>query len=187
VSDTVVKGKKAVADHFGVSPRQVLNWEKAGMPTMEGRRYDLVAIGVWRDQKKGVMPLGRPPGHPADPRQPTLPESSGKDFEDARMKRARADLLELDLKQRRGELVPRVEVQQMFVARIMAVKQGLLSLPRALPPQLMVCQNEREMEPVISKAVRDLLEAFARPLPESIGHSGQDLTQGGATVSTFGD
>jgi hypothetical protein len=101
-----------------------------------------------------------------------LSAQSGKDYEDARMKKARADLLEMDLRQRRGELVPLKEVEQMFVARIMAVKQGLLALSRALPPQLVICQTEREMEPVIHKAVYGLLEAFARPLPESLTSGG---------------
>ena len=167
MSDTIVKGKVAVADHFGVSERQVRRWGKdPDFPKLSGRRFDLLQIQAWRDRKDGQA--APRPAAPADPRQPLLSAQSGKDFEDARMKRARANLLELDLKQRRGELVPLQEVEKMHEARIMAVKQGLLSLSRALPPQLVVCQTEREMEPVIAKAVRNLLESFARPLPENL-------------------
>jgi hypothetical protein len=94
---------------------------------------------------------------------------SGKDFWDGQNKKFQAQRRELELRHRRGELVERKEVEQLFVARIMAVKQGLLILARALPPQLAACSSEREMEPIIHRAVRNLLEAFARPLPETIG------------------
>ena len=72
----------------------------------------------------------------------------------------------MDLRQRRGELVERQEVEQLFISRIMAVKQGLLNLPRGLPPQLIHCKEEREMEGIIARVVRELLESFSRPLPE---------------------
>jgi hypothetical protein len=51
------------------------------------------------------------------------------------------------------------------VARILAVKQGLQSLARALPPLLIHCRAEREMEAIIARTVRDLLEGYATPLP----------------------
>ena len=176
--DLVIVGQKAVAEIFEVTERTVRNWIKAGLPRLSKRRFDRHQVQSWLDRRDGqVVSPRQPDGH--DPLQPFLPVERGKDFEDSRMKRARADLLELDLKVRRGELVPRAQVQQMFVNRIMAVKQGLLSLPRALPPQLMVCHTEREMEPVIYKAVRDLLDAFARDLPESLVQSGMGPAQGG--------
>ena len=175
--EAIIVGQKALAEIFGVSERTVRNWIRAGLPRLSKRRFDRLQVQTWLARRDGQA-VSRPAPGP-DPCQPFLPVERGKEFEDSRMKRARADLLELDLKVRRGELVPRAEVQQMFVARIMAVKQGLLSLPRALPPQLMVCQTEREMEPVIFKAVHDLLEGFARDMPESIGQAGQAMTQGG--------
>jgi phage terminase Nu1 subunit (DNA packaging protein) len=165
--DSIIVGQKAVAEVFEVSERTVRNWIAAGMPRLSKRRFDRGQIQAWLDRRDGqAVTRSAAPG--GDPRQPLLAESRGKDYEDARLKKARAELLEMDIKQRRGELVPIREVEQMFVARIMAVKQGLLSLSRALPPQLVVCQTEREMEPVIAKAVRNLLESFARPLPESL-------------------
>lgn len=177
MGDTVVRGKAAVAEHFGVSVRQVRNWERAGMPGRVGRSYDLVKIQLWRDHKQGR-------GGEGDPRQGFLAVGRGKDFQEERLKRAQADLKEMEVRRERGELVPLREVEQMFVARIMAVKQGLLSLSRALPPQLVVCQTEREMEPVITKAVYALLNAFARPLPESLTpggtvSAGSGVAQGG--------
>jgi len=92
----------------------------------------------------------------------------GKNYQEERLKRHKADLAEMEVKQRRGELVERREVEQLFVARIMAVKQGLMNLSRALPPQLIHCQEEREMEIIIIRVVRELLEEFSRPLPAAM-------------------
>ena len=171
--DTIVKGTVAVAIHFGVARRTVQRWAKdPTFPKLPGRRFELVQIKNWLDRKDGralAPPVGATgPG----PRQPELTAESGKDFWDGQGKKYQAQLRELELRQRRGELVERKEVAQLFVARIMAVKQGLLILARALPPQLATCRHEREMEPIIARAVRDLLEAFARPLPESLGGGG---------------
>jgi len=186
MSETIVKGKPAVAAHFGVSERQVRRWVKdPSFPSLSGRRYDLIQIQAWRDRKDGQAPARA--ALSGDPRQPELSAERGKDYEDSRLKRTRRELLELDLRQRRGDLIPRKEVGQLFVARIMAVKQGLLVLARALPLQLATCRHEREMEPIITRAVRNLLETFSRPLPESLGGPGPGPEMADVADSAFID
>lgn len=74
----------------------------------------------------------------------------------------------MDLRQCRGELVERQEVEQLFISRIMPVKQGLLNLSRGLPPQLIHCKEEREMEAVIHQAVRAFIEPHSRPLRKEL-------------------
>ena len=106
-----------------------------------------------------------------------------KDYWDMRGKKAQAQKRELDLRQRRGELVELKEVEQLFIARIMAVKQGLLNLSRGLPPQLRHCKDEREMEAIVARAVRDLLESFSRPLPENIAGGGPEVAESGGSAS----
>ncbi|MHB8156193.1 MAG: hypothetical protein ACYDEQ_02160 [Desulfocucumaceae bacterium] len=172
MAETIVKGKKPVAEHFSISVRQVGNWEKAGMPRLSGRRYDLVQIQLWRDQKKGIPP-GAPKGPGAgDPRQGFLTPQRGKDFQEERLKKAKAELVEMEVRQRRGELVEVAEVESMFTARAMAYRQGVMGFTRSLPPQLISCQNEREMEAVLIKAVRELLENVLRSLPEKFKKDG---------------
>jgi len=163
---TVVDSMDRVAKHFGKSLRQVQRWAKKGMPTLSGGRYDLMQIEIWRRLQKG----GRGPEAP-DSRQQTLIGEGDKDFQDMRAKRAMANLRDLEYRVRLGEVVERKEVEQLFVARISAVKQGLLALARSLPPQLTHCQNEWDMEQCILRSVRELLEDFSRPLPEKIGRS----------------
>jgi len=107
-----------------------------------------------------------------------------KDYWDMRGKKAQAQERELNLRRKQRELVARAEVEQLFIARIMAVKQGLLNFSRGLPPQLIHCKEEREMEVVIARAVRDLLESFSRPLPETIGGASLEVAEGGGSAST---
>jgi phage terminase Nu1 subunit (DNA packaging protein) len=187
--DSIIVGQKAVAEVFEVTERTVRNWIKAGMPRLSKRRFDRQQIQAWLDRRDGQV-VARPAGLLGDPRQPELTLESGKDFWDGQNKKFQAQRRELELRHRRGELVELAAVEQLFVARIMAVKQGLLILARALPPQLATCSHEREMEPIIHRAVRNLLEDFARPLPENIGagagNAGPESAQV-AEVTSFGD
>jgi hypothetical protein len=167
MSETViVTGKAAVAAHFGVSVRQVRKWELAGMPGRVGRTYDLVKIQLWRDQKQGK-------GAEGDPRQAFLSPQRGKDFQDERKKRMEADLLEIQLKKRRGEVIELSELKQLAISRIIAVKQGLRGLARSLPALLPIPPElRREAEAIITERVRELLVEFARPLPEKFSQGG---------------
>jgi hypothetical protein len=82
------------------------------------------------------------------------------------------------VRQRQGELVERAEVDRLFMARIMAVCQGLESLQRSLPPLLPIPPElMREAEVIIAGRVRELRQEFARPLPESLGLGGPGMAQ----------
>jgi phage terminase Nu1 subunit (DNA packaging protein) len=183
MSESIVKGIPQVAAHFAKSERQVRRWRRQGMPCLSGGRFDLLQVQAWLDSRQGMPGPTPGGGHQADPRQPELREQRGKDFQDERLKKAKADLAEMEVRQRRGELVERGEVEQLFVARIMAVKQALLTLSRGLPPQLIHCREEREMEVIIARTARELLETFSRPLPENLG-AGEG--EGGPKVADSG-
>lgn len=178
----IVDSMDRVRRHFGKSLRQVQRWARQGMPILSGGRYDLGQIEAWRRLKKG----GRGPAAAGDPRgqgQPDLVAEGDKDYWDMRQKRAQARQRELDLRRKQGELVERSEVEALFIARIMAVKQGLLNFSRGLPPQLIHCREEREMEVIIARAIRELLESFSRPLPETIGGTGEVAESGGSAAT----
>lgn len=170
--DTIVKGFVALALYFDRSTRTVRRWAQApDFPRLSGRRFDVLQVQAWLDARQGL-----PATPPASRRlveggrQPGLPEEDGgKDYWDRKAKEFQAKSREMEYRQRRGELVSRQEVDALHVARSLVVKQGLLSLARALPPQLIHCRDEREMEILISKSVRELLEEFSRPLPEQLG------------------
>lgn len=163
---------KETAAHYGKSVRTLRRWSRAGMPVLPGNRYDLDQIDRWLERKKGAIRLdesespaaegGEQPGAG----EPSLPQpGQGKDHWDAKNKEWQAKQRELEYRKKQGELVQKEEVESLFVGRILAVKQGLLSLERALPPELISCKSEREMAAVIRRSVRGLLEEYSRPLP----------------------
>lgn len=165
MGESIVKGLAAVALHFNKSERQVRRWVKDGLPRLSGGRFDLLQVQAWLDRRQG----GRGPVPPEDPEaHGQLPLIGDKDHWDKQGKKFQAQLRELEYRQKLGELIEVTTVRELLVARILAVKQGLLSLARALPPELASCHGEREMEAVIAREVRVLLEAYSRPLPAEL-------------------
>jgi phage terminase Nu1 subunit (DNA packaging protein) len=174
--DTIVDHLELVARHFQKSLRTVQRWLRNGMPKLSGNRFDLVQIEEWLAAKDGIVkPYPGPPStsRPDDSGLSEEENNDGKDYWDKESKKYQAKARELEYRKRLGELVEKRDLESLLTSRIMAVRQGLLSLSRALPPQLAACKNEREMEPIIAKSVHNLLEAFSRPLPEEIGGRGE--------------
>ncbi len=175
--DTIVRGTVAVAMHFGVSRRTVQRWVKdPTFPKLSGRRFDLVQIQMWLDQKDG-----RPPSSPAkdqNPRQPDLTEERGKNFQEERLKKAKADLAEMEVRQQRGELIKLAEVEQLFIARAVVYRQSVLGLEpyilALLPEEL---RRQRAAE--VRRRLREAVENICRPLPEKFRAATAEMAQGG--------
>lgn len=104
----------------------------------------------------------------AEPQVQDQESGSDRYWWDKESKKYQARLRELDYRKRLGELIERSRVEDEFVARVHAVKKALIALERALPPDLIACRTEREMSEVIRKAVRNVLENFARSLPQDM-------------------
>jgi phage terminase Nu1 subunit (DNA packaging protein) len=171
LADSIVSGITAVAEHFNRSDRQIRRWLRDGMPRLSQDRFDVLQIASWLESRRKMR---RPAIHPGwtDPRQQALGdavEPVGKDYHDERLKKAKADMAEMEVKQRRAELIAKRDIEQLWAERASAAKQNLLTFSRSLPPQLIHCTSEREMEIVILSAVRELLLAFCRPQPEALG------------------
>lgn len=185
-------GVEAVAKHFGVTVRTVYRWQREGMPRLSQNRYDPLQIREWRERQRGILrPAG--PGY-VDPKQMTFGDvgsgsGAGKDYQEERLKKAKADLAEMEVLQRRAELIPRGEVSKEIVQRHTGLRQGLLALQRALPPVLIHCQSEREMEVLLGEAFRELLAAWSRPLPDRLGGVDvetvvQEMADGGGNLES---
>ena len=164
---TIVENLEAVAAYFGKSVRQVYRWQKMKdfPPPLSGGHYDLMQIQAWLDKRSGLRRSKSRKNNQSDTEN--IEDVEGKDFWDKENKRFQAKMRELEYLRRRGELVELADVQKFFVARILAVKQGLLSLPRSLPPLLTNLTSEREIEAVVRRMVLELLEKFSQPLPDT--------------------
>lgn len=168
--EPVVKGQQAVADHFAVSDRTVRNWIKDGMPKRPGGRYDLPEIQRWLDAREG-LPFGRPPGsgQPDDPRQGTLADGSGKSYQEERFKKFKANLAELEYRQRVGELIEVRELEALLTPRAMAYRQGLVAFEQLLSPKLagalgLPPESMRLMNVIIRQVTREVLAKVLRAL-----------------------
>jgi phage terminase Nu1 subunit (DNA packaging protein) len=165
-ADIILADINTLAQALGKSRRTLFRWKRGGMPVLPDGRFNLAEVRRWVDRRQGIPPAD----HPGE----EVPAQDGKDWWDKETKKYQARLRELDYRKRKGELVERKRVDDLFTARVTAVKQGLLALERALPPELATCKTEREMSVVIRAKVRALLEAFARPLPKEIRLAEED-------------
>ena len=143
-----------LAQALVLSLQSIATYAAEGAPKRGPEGYDIEAWRKWRAENKA--PLRNSAGGQ---------EKSG---DKARLLKAQADereakaaLADLQLKIERGEYMPISEVKDRDIARVAMVKRGLFSLDRSLPPRLVGLQ-EKEMQVVIRKHVRELCERFAR-------------------------
>jgi phage terminase Nu1 subunit (DNA packaging protein) len=174
--DTIVKGLQAVALHFDKSVRQVQRWVKEpGFPRLSGRRFDLLQIQAWLDGKDGRPPISKTQHH-VDPRQLELPVQRGKDYEEQRLKRFKADLAELELRKTRGELIEVAGLEALLAPRAMAYRQGLISFEQILAPRLAAAlglppESMRVMKAVIHEVAGEVLANVLRALTLPAGQA----------------
>lgn len=167
-TERIVTSTKEVADHFRKTVMTISRWKKQGMPVLGDGSYDILAIERWVMARKGLVPPPLPQG--PDMEEKAAPVASvlnpeSREFWDRENKKHHAGLRELELRKKKGELIERIIVEDEFLKRILEVKRGLVSLERALPPELIACRSEREMSVVIRRCVRETLLGFSRPLP----------------------
>jgi phage terminase Nu1 subunit (DNA packaging protein) len=168
VSETIIKGKPAVAMHFGVSERTVRRWAKdSSFPRLSGGRFDLIQIQSWLDAKDGRAPTAL--ARAGDARQPELPIQRGKDYEEQRFKRLKADLAEIELRKARGELIEVAGLEALLAPRAQAYRQGLISFEQLLVPRLVTAlglppESIRILTVVVREVAREVLENVLRDL-----------------------
>jgi hypothetical protein len=164
-SNGIVRTSAAAAKALGISTRSLRNWLAAGAPRPgPGGFWDVSAILQWR--QKHILPRrgGPPPGGEArvaaSPSPTALTHAERLLKAQADEREARAALAKLRLHVEQGKYLSREEVEERGIARIMAVKRGLLAFPKALAP-LVVGMSVPEAEALILSKVRELLIKFS--------------------------
>ena len=148
------KRKEAIAEVFSVHWRTVVGWARAGCPHAKTGRapymFDAGEVAAWlRDQGRSARP-----GRPAAARSPEAEQYR------TRKEKALAERYEMDLAERRGEMIDRTVVAEERVRRILAVKTGLLGLVEACPAE---CENKSaaEIREVLESRIHAVLRQFA--------------------------
>jgi BMFP domain-containing protein YqiC len=104
---------------------------------------------------------GRPPG---SGRKPKVEQNDAYTLlAKAKAKREtyRAQMAELEYRQKNGELVPADEVAAAWTEQVMIAKGRLLNLPARLAPDLVNATDMRQIEQTIRAAVVEVLEELS--------------------------
>ena len=99
------------------------------------------------------------------PGQVAAPASNGSaeyDEERTRLTRAKADMAELDERERRGELVPVAAVDSFLNTVLSRVRQGILTLPARVAPKGHDAQTIPELERIVLEDCQQVLEEIAQ-------------------------
>lgn len=141
----VVQTYQEVAKVLEVSIKTVQRWKKEGMPVTKDGYYDLEQVKEW--QIKRIE-------------ESKKFDKESKAYWDQKLLRGKVEKIEFEIKQMRGELVPKEDVEQERVARIMAVKRAFLALPTALAPTLAM-REPREIQTTLYEVIGEIIDDFA--------------------------
>lgn len=146
--------QKELADLFGVTTRQIRNWEADGLPkSADGNQklYPLRKVIAWHEERAVAQALA-------------AVEVGAFEAAKIRKLEAEAESKELDLAVRRGELVPLDEVEGVVRESLQAVDSVLRHSPSRFAPLLAKAANLsmkkarailRDMIELVRGAIRD--------------------------------
>ncbi len=157
----LVSSVKAVADHFGVTSRSVQNWKDQGMP-WEKDRFDLTAIGAWREAHKGN----------SQDRQ----ELQERGAAETRLAIAKADKAEAELAQFRGQLIEVGGPKRVLVQTVNAIRTHLEQFPERLM-ELVNLDGEAKLE--VRRACRGGVADLLRLIEQQLDATADELISGG--------
>jgi hypothetical protein len=164
----------ALAKHLRVSRETIQAWNRKGIPREREKApdgkirsfYEPGAVRRWLESQ-GSARANDMDGAVADALPPAAPGSKSLGdvkidlaLMELRRRKADAERRELELAQRRGELLPRAEVEQQTIARILAVKTALLGLAARVTPRA-IGQDGATIHAIVDLEARRILDGFA--------------------------
>ena len=155
----------------GVSLAAVQKSIKSGrISTVEGKIDPAVADIQWEQNTNPHQSRRRMQGRVARPAALSSPHLGpqpmpGGDLADVRARResALAELAELDLAQRRGELVPTADVERALSSKIIGMRDALDSLADRLAPLLAAEADQAKVYATLREEVRRALQLLSLP------------------------
>jgi phage terminase Nu1 subunit (DNA packaging protein) len=131
---------------LGVSRRTVESWKKEGMPhSKRGIPFEQ-AFGWWRLERFKEL----------------------DELRAARTRRetAKARIAELEAQEKEESLIPREQSILWLSMIVSEAKSHFWGLPKRLSASLAVISDEKEIEEIMRKEIRRILEDLARPLKD---------------------
>jgi phage terminase Nu1 subunit (DNA packaging protein) len=147
-----------IAELFDVDESTIKRWVAQGLPCDKGgrgqhRRFDEGEVAAWLKSKNLTGKPGRPQ------------TEGGRELLAAKVRKenALATRYEIEVAERRGELLNRSEVERQNVQKVAALRNGLLSLSATLAPSL-EGRSAEDIQGEIERAIVRILEHYARGL-----------------------
>lgn len=106
-----------------------------------------------------------------------------------RLERARADKMELEVQEARGELARVDELRDLWIRRVVNFKTRMLAIPRKVAPSLVGKKKAAQIEQELDTEIREGLEEIANAEPlGGVGprHSGSSEAASGAKRKRVG-
>jgi len=139
--------QKEVLAVVGVSKPTIGEWERKGCPRNKDGSYNLAAVVQWREkQLEGRIAAGR------------SEQNRGR----GRREMAQAELAELDLAQKKAELLPRGPTIAGWIGRYMAIRTMLTGLVRRCQGQYGLTKRQGN---AIAGEVAAMIEELRRSQP----------------------
>lgn len=171
-----LKTRQAIADATGKSLSTVARWLREGCPRPPTTKR---AVERW---------VAARPDHRAKPATRDVDTELASDAAaqreggkaaawNVRYRKAKAEAAELDLAERRGDLISREEVEAGHAARVTEVRNALAVLPRRValrfPPEI-----RQRLEEVMEAELNEICDGYARE-PEILTRKRRRRAQGG--------
>ena len=141
-----IVNKRDLAEFLGVSERALTTWQRDGMPVRvagargEGNEYDSAAVVRWMVDRKASKKAQTPRDRVAD---------------------RQAALLDMQIAEKKGDMVARDEIRPAWFDLITSAKQSLRALPTSLAPLLAQMEGADPMRDLLDDAIEEVLSKLA--------------------------
>ncbi len=140
--------KRQLSEILGVSERSLTEWQKEGLPVAsyadnrgQANEYESSAVIKWMIQREI--------------------ERLGKEKPRDRLDRLKADAIELDIKERTGELAPATMFERAWSDHILAARTEFLTMPDILATELSAIVGKEIDSDIIAMYINKALEKLA--------------------------
>lgn len=166
-----------LAAHLDVTRQTVDRWLKAGCPYVTkadrdaGKEWelDLAAVVDWRKDREVEKAIGT---------------ASGATIDEAKRRKtaAEAELAELDLAERRGQVVAVAAVMKFFGDQVSSARARLLALPTKAAPLMVpitdVVEAREQLDAIVRECLNELSGYDAGKFGSGLGDAGDGLPEG---------
>ena len=142
--------KQGLAKAYNVSPNTITDWLRKGCPSSKQRDgsylFDRTKVQAWREKTRRV----------------TASVDGTLAAAQLRKETALADLREMEVRRKRGELVEKVKVEAEAFRCGRTVRDALMGLPDRLAGVIASESDQKKVHAILTKEIRQCLEALCK-------------------------